>query len=101
MSKRKATYGTKSYATKILLQNLRAYAAATRGSAFVKFSDPGKWSAESKEHTKHGEALGTIVALYSTGCITHAQYDRAFERLKQVHHAKVTRRPFVEMRRAA
>jgi hypothetical protein len=101
MTKSKAVYGTKSFAWKAVLRKLRDYAAAERHSSLLKFGEPGKWSAEHDEHTKHGGALGAISALHSTGLLTPSQYERAFALLKRINHAKVTRRPFVEMRRAA
>lgn len=100
-AKQQRQYGTASYGPKILARKMRAYAAAERRYKLLSDAARTYSSASSDMHTKHGEALGAISALYSTGCITTAQYDQAFRWLTRINHAKVTRRPFVEVRRAA
>lgn len=99
--KKQRRYGTPSYGPKVLVQNMRAYAAAERQLKFVRYGEPGHIGKLEDMRTKHGEVLGAISALYSTGCITEVQYKRAFDRLTRINHAKVTRRPFGELRRAA
>lgn len=92
----KARYGTKTYAEKTLRRELREYAKAQRERA----ANPSE-TRRIREFEKHGMFLGAWSALCDVGALNDAQRARWMQRKKRVDSAKVTRRPFGELRRAA
>ena len=91
-------FGSKSYAVKALRDELRAYAKARRA---YHIATPVPSRLEHDSTSKHGMFLGALCALFACGVITQARYDRWMNRCQRVTGAKVTRRPFGDLRRAA
>jgi hypothetical protein len=95
--RRAAKYGTKRWATVELRDHVRAYAKARRAYELAR----ERWSTEHEKNLQHGMALGAWSALVGTGLLSHEQQCRWMSRIKRITHAKVTRRPFGELRRVA
>lgn len=95
--RRISRWGTKSYAMVEMRQLLRGYAKARRAWLF----DSTRWSKEHDWVFAHAMALGARSALRAVGVLTDAQYAKVSARLERIAKAKVTRRPFADLRRAA
>jgi hypothetical protein len=97
---KRARYGSKSYARKVLLQALRKWAKTRRAFHVALDRHTSFSSASDRNAEAFGELMGTVRALSAIGAMSEQlerYYDRRFAR---INHAKVTRRPF-ELRAVA
>lgn len=99
--RRIAALRTKRYAPYVLWEELREYAQARRARASRLDGDYSWDHSDHREQHQHSHVLGAMAALSGVGLITDAQFDRSMARLERISKAKITRRPFAELRRVA
>lgn len=99
--RRAARWRTKRYAMHELRDLLRDWARARRAAENTPYDARQHEPLRQDASAKCYQVIGAMHALYRIGALTEEQMRRIDALWTRIHGAKVARRPFVELRRAA